>query len=161
MDRKLADRRAVRQIPVPPQARALSTLARIDYADSFVVATGQPDGRTPEQWARTILDRAPIALRGALVSAWIALALRLRRGHSDGFILGWELLRSGADHALLGARSRIGMPAELLVQRWHSGVLFATFVRHQNALARAVWAATEPGHAPVVRYVLERAAARA
>ncbi|MDT5233193.1 MAG: hypothetical protein QOI39_3693, partial [Mycobacterium sp.] len=48
----------VRQVAVPPAARALSTLARIDYADTFVLDTG-PDDRTPEEWARAILEGAP------------------------------------------------------------------------------------------------------
>jgi hypothetical protein len=75
-------------------------------------------------------------------------------------VLGWEVRRNSPDLVLLGARSRIGMPAELAFERRHHSLLFATFVRHDNAIARAVWAATEPVHVPIVRRVLERAATR-
>ena len=48
------------------------------------------------------------------------------------------------------------MPAELLVRRQAGTLLFCTFVEQRNRLARAVWAAIDPFHRPVVRYVLGR-----
>lgn len=78
---------------------------------------------------------------------------------SDG-VLGWEVRRSTPDHVLVGADSRIGMPAELLLERRQDALLFCTFVRHANLIARAVWAGVEPVHRPVVRHVLEDAARR-
>jgi hypothetical protein len=64
---------------------------------------------------------------------------------------------SSADYALLGAGSRLGMPAELLFKPQEHALLFATFVQHGNPLVRAVWAGTKPVHQQVVRQVLERA----
>ncbi len=58
---------------------------------------------------------------------------------------------------LLGAGSRVGMPAELLFKRQRSGLLFSTFVQQDNLLARATWAAIAVQHRGVVRYVLEQA----
>jgi hypothetical protein len=52
------------------------------------------------------------------------------------------------------------MPAELLFKRQQRGLLFATFVQKENQIARAVWAAVDPLHRPVVRYVLEQASRR-
>jgi hypothetical protein len=75
-------------------------------------------------------------------------------------MLGWEVRRSIPDYVLLGASSRIGMPAELLLERQQHTLLFATFVQNENPIARAVWAGTEPVHRPVVRYVLEQASRR-
>ncbi len=66
----------VRQVAVPPAARALSTLSRIDYEDAFLVDTGSDRERTAEQWARAILEDAPIIVRRALLSGWSALGLR-------------------------------------------------------------------------------------
>lgn len=37
---------AVRQIAVPPAVRGLSTLSRIDYADSFLLDSGSAQSRT-------------------------------------------------------------------------------------------------------------------
>ena len=54
----------------------------------------------------------------------------------------------------------VGMPAELLLERRQDALLFCTFVRHANLIARAVWAGVEPVHRPVVRHVLEDAARR-
>jgi hypothetical protein len=52
------------------------------------------------------------------------------------------------------------MPAELLFKRERHELLFATFVTHDNHVARAAWAAVEPMHAPIVRSILEQASRR-
>jgi hypothetical protein len=143
----------VREIAPPPAARTLSTLARVDYADAFLVSA--TSDRTAEDWARAVLDRAPAEARAALRRGWFALGLRL--GSARSGVLGWELRRNTPDVALLGARSRLGMPAEVLFKREPDGLLFATFVQHRNPLVRAVWAGVAPGHRRVVRRLLEAA----
>lgn len=75
-------------------------------------------------------------------------------------MLGWEVRRSTPDFVVLGADSRIGMAGELLFKRLLHTQLFATFVQHDNHIARAAWARVEPVHAPVVRYVLGQASRR-
>jgi hypothetical protein len=144
----------VRQVALPPAARALSTLSRIDYEDAFVLESGCAHDRTGEQWARAILEDAPIVVRTALVSGWSALGLRLASTRSDRFVLGWEVRRSSPAFALLGARSPFGLAAELLVERRRKTVLFATLLHLENGLARAVWAVVRPVHLQVVRFVL-------
>jgi hypothetical protein len=146
----------VRQINVPPAARDLSTLRRIDYADAFLVKVDDPKQRTAEQWARSILDDAPPNLYLTLWGAWIMLGLRLASPFSKRHVLGWEVRDTAADHVLLGARSRIGMPAELLVTRRADALLFDTFVQQGNPLARAVWAATKPTHHRVLPALLRQ-----
>lgn len=101
-----------------------------------------------------------IVRRGALLAGWSSLGLRLGFRRSERFVLGWEVRRSTPDLVLLTASSRIGMPAELLFKRQQRGLLFATFVQKENQIARAVWAAVDPLHRPVVRYVLEQASRR-
>ena len=148
----------VRQVAVPPSARALSTLSRIDYEDAFLVQTGRlVQSRTGEQWARAVLEGAPIRTRSALLAGWSALGLRLGSPRSDRFVLGWEVPRSTPDVALLAAGSRLGMPAEVLFKRQQDTLLFATFVRHENQIVRAVWAGVAPGHRQVVQRLLEGA----
>ena len=39
----------VTQIPVPPAARALSTLSHVDYADAFLVDAGPARDELPER----------------------------------------------------------------------------------------------------------------
>jgi hypothetical protein len=147
----------VRQVALPPDARALSTLSRLDYEDAFVVETGRvAQERTGEQWARAMLQDAPMLMRGALPPGWFALGLRLGSPWDERLVLGWEVRRSSPDFALFGARSRLGFLAELLFKRQQDTLLFATFVQEQNAFARALWAGIGPGHRKVVRYLLER-----
>jgi hypothetical protein len=72
-------------------------------------------------------------------------------------VLGWTVRRSTPDATLLAAGSRIGMPGELLIKRRRRGLLFATFVQQDNAIAHAVWRGIEPIHVRYVRRVLENA----
>jgi hypothetical protein len=148
---------SVRQVALPPAARALSTLAQIDYEDAFVLESGPAQDRTGEQWARAILEDAPLVVRAALVSGWSALGLRLGSTPSDRVVLGWEVRRSSPAFALLGARSPAGLSAELLLKRRRKTVLFATMLHLENQVARAIWAAVRPVHLPVVRFVLGQA----
>jgi hypothetical protein len=154
------DSTRVRQIEVPPEARALSTLAHIDYEDAFFVGAMPVRTRTAEQWARAVLEGASLTIRGTLQTGWSALGLKLGRDGSDRFVLGWEVRRSSPDFVLLAAGSHVGMPGELLFKRERGGLLFATFVQHDNAVARGIWAGVEPVHVPIVRRILEDARRR-
>jgi hypothetical protein len=89
-------------------------------------------------------------------AAWMTLGLRLAPPTSQRHALGWEIRHNQAGAVLLGARSRIGMPAELLVTRHDGALLFDTFVQHNNPVARAVWAAIEPTHERVVPAILRQ-----
>jgi hypothetical protein len=146
----------VRQVALPPPARRLSTLFHADYEDAFLVETGQAESRTAEQWARAILEGAPGIMQSAVAAGWFALGLRFGSTQSDDRVLGWVVRRSSPDFVLLGASSRIGMPAEVLFKRHPHALLFATFVQHENLLARAVWAGVAPVHRQVVRQALEQ-----
>jgi hypothetical protein len=149
----------VRQIDPPPDVRALSTLPVIDYADGFTV-TGGAGERTPEQWARAVLADAPPRVRLKLVVGWTFLGLRLGIRPPAERILGWRIRRSTPDVLLLGAGSRLGLPAELLFRREPDGVLFATFVRQRSRLARALWPRVIPGHQRIVASLLTHGARR-
>ena len=141
---------AVRQVAVPAAVRALSTLDRVDYADAFRVELEDVRSRTAEEWARAVLEDAPLAVRGQLLSGWSSLGLKVGRGS----VLGWHVRSSTPDVLLLGAGSWIGMPGELLFKRERRGLLFATFVRHGNPAARALWGRVERVHVATVRRLL-------
>jgi hypothetical protein len=153
-----ADR--VRQVDVTPSVRALSTLTRIDYADTFLVDVGPLEDRTAEQLAREVLESAPLAVRTRLLSGWTSIGLKIGKGPSKSSVLGWPLRQSAPDHVLLGADSRIGMPGELLFKKDGDTLLFATFVQHGNVIARGVWAMVEPAHVRIVRNILAPASRR-
>jgi hypothetical protein len=151
----------VRQITADADARSSSTLTRIDYADAFAVDVVAPRGRRAEEWMRVILEDAPASVRLRLLSGWSAIGLKVSLPGSGRSVLGWQIRASDSDFVLLGAESRIGMPGELLLQRHETGLLFATFVQHDNAIARALWASVEATHVRTVRSILELASRRA
>jgi hypothetical protein len=149
----------VRQVDVPPSARSLSTLARVDYADAFLVDVGSTRDEDAEYWAREIMEGAPLETRSQLLSGWSAIGLKVGNSWKRS-VLGWEVRRCAPDYVLVGADSRIGMPGELLFKKERGAVLFATFVAQNNLLARAVWAVTEPVHVRIVRDIMDLASRR-
>lgn len=150
----------VEQIEVPQVVHDCSSLGRLDYADAFRVQLHRGDARTAEEWMRAILEDAPAPMRVQLLTGWTALGLRLSRPGRDGTILGWRLRQSDLDRVRVGASSRLGMPAELLVLREAGSLLFSTCVRFDSVAGRAAWATVEPIHPPIVKRLLMRAAAR-
>ena len=152
---------AVRRIDLPEEARAHATLAHVDYEDAHVVALPHAQERTAEEWARSALEGSPAALRKSLLSAWRALGMRMGPTHGEGYVLSWAVRRSTPDVVLLGATSRAGMQAELLLERHEDELLFATLVQFDNSASRGLWrAAIERPHLRAVRYVLEQARGR-
>jgi hypothetical protein len=150
---------AVRQVDLPSSARTLSTLARVDYCDAFLVDVGSTHDESAEDLIREILEGAPLAVRTQLTSGWAAIGLKVGNT-SKRSVLGWHVRRTVPDHVLLGADSRIGMPGELLLKKERDALLFATFVAQRNLIARAVWAVVEPVHVRVVRDILDQASQR-
>jgi hypothetical protein len=147
----------VRQVALPPAARALTTLPRVDYSDAFLVESGSTQKWSAERWARAVLEDAPVAIRTKLLLGWSAIGLKPA---TRGSVLGWEIRVSRPDFVLLGRDSLIGMPGELLFKCEPEALLFATFVHHANHVARAVWAAVEPAHVRIVQHVLEQGSRR-
>jgi hypothetical protein len=149
---------AVSQVSLPDEARALSSLPRIDYADAFLVDAVVE--RTPEQWVRAMLEDPPVAVRARLFAGWLALGLMLGPPWSGRRVLGWRVLRSEPDHVLLAAQSWLGLRGELLFRREPGGVLMATLIQLRGPAARTVWARIIPTHVRVVRSMLVHAAER-
>ena len=152
--------RTVTQILLPQDARALSTLARIDYEDGFAVAADADAERSSEQWIRAVLQDAPPRVRRRLWLGWTALGLKLGPPWSSNRVLGWKVKRSSPAYVLLAADSWLGLRGELLFRSEPQGLLFATFVQQTNPAARALWAAITPRHQQVVRSLLTHAASR-
>ncbi len=148
---------AVQQIDLPANVRGLSALPHLDYSDAFLLDVSASPDRTPEQWARRMIEGAPRADRLALLAGWSSLGLKVNPMRSEPSVFGWELLHSGPAHARLGLDSRLGMPAELLFVRREQNLLFATLVRQKNPLARLLWSGIEARHQTVVASLLARA----
>jgi hypothetical protein len=151
---------AVRQVAVPPDARAVTTLTRIYYEDAFALETATAQERTAEQWARAVLEDAPAAFRRALRRTWFALGLELGPVRTEGFVFGWEVRAATQDVAVLAVRSRMGFRAELVFKREQHTLVLASFVQDENRIARAATTAVAPVHRRAVRYLLTQAGKR-
>ena len=148
----------VTQISLPAEARALSTLRRIDYEDAFTVqGAGE---RTPREWAAAVIDDAPTLVRARLYTGWLSLGLVLGPPWSSHRVLGWRVARSESEWLLLSAHSWLGLHGELLFGSGPDGLLFATLIQLTNPVARSVWARITDTHQQVVRSLLTHAAAR-
>ncbi len=145
----------VRQIDPAASNRAISTLGRVDYEDAFVVDIDDPPALDAEGWIRAMLEGASTADRLRLLSGWSALGLKVNPRWPQS-VLGWPIRSADADVVLLGADSRVGMPGELMMRREQHGLVFATFVRHDNPVVAAVWAVAVPAHVRMVRGLLEK-----
>ncbi|MFB9908997.1 hypothetical protein [Allokutzneria oryzae] len=150
-----------RDVPVPSDALALSTLARIDYANAVLVEIAPAWDQSAEHWARAVLEGAPADMRHALTSGWSALGLQLGSTESDRFVLGWTVRHATADHILLGADSPIGLRGELLFQRRPHALVFASFIQHDTDDARAMWDGVKEIHPQVMRQLVDAAVSRA
>ena len=150
----------VRKVAVPTDASALSTLARVDYSDAFRVEFADGPVFSGAEWARETLEGASAKARRELSRGWPLLGLKMAPAGAEDAVLGWRLRHDGEDFALLGAESRLGMPAELLFRPEPDGLLFATFIAFRNPLMRMVWAPIGAPHRRVVPALLRRAAAR-
>ncbi len=150
----------VGEIEVPAGARALTTLARVDYQDAFLVDASRAGEHSGEEWARATLEAAPQSVRRSLRRGWTALGLKLAPRDSEQAVLGWMVRRADAEFALLGLDSRTGMPAELLFKSEPGGLLFATFIEQRNPLMRAVWTPMGAPHRRIVPSLLRHAEER-
>src|SRR5262249_19769214 len=106
------------------------------------------------------LEDTPASVRARLVCGRSALGLRLGPPWSPRRVLGWEIRRSDVNFVLLGAGGWVGLSGGLLFKREAGGPLFATLVRLQSPLVRALWARVEAGHQEVVQSLLVHAARR-
>jgi hypothetical protein len=151
----------LRDVALPASARAMTSLSRVDYTDSFRLELPRSEDRTAEEWARVVLEDAPAETRRMLRRGWLALGIRLGSTEDRRRVLGWSVRQSAPDYAVLGAHSLFGAEAELLLRREHGSLLFATIMKLNNPLVRAFWAAFSPQHRRVVRHLLRQAGRRA
>ena len=133
-----------------------------DYADAFEVRVDEPDGRTPEEWARAGLEEAPVALRRLiLVVHRHILRLRLDRRSDAHHVLAWPVTLSTADVVRLQACGPL-IRGEIVGRRDDpTSLVLTTAVHLQRPAARLVWRAVAPLHRRVTRYLLAYAAERA
>lgn len=148
-----------RRVEIAEETRALDTLEGPNYAVCFQVRPIDAEARTPEQWARTVLEGVPPAVRWYLVFGWrFGLGLRLGPQPSPSHVLGWKIVRSTPDAIILEVQSSL-LTAHNVLQVKDTRVLLTTFVRYERRSAAAVWSVAAPLHQRTVPYLLNHAAA--
>jgi hypothetical protein len=140
------------QVQVPSHARELAGLERVDYADAFAVDVTVR--HTPEEWIRLSAAASP-ALFSAIRLAHRALGLPLAPPSSPDHLIGWNILRSDTDEAILGNDGAFGTPC--IVGLTPPGqVMVVTLIQLNGLRGRALWAPVAPGHRAVARYILNK-----
>lgn len=139
--------------------RSCCTLDRVDHVDTHLLVTDDPFARTPEQWAREILEGPSAAMRARLTAGWTMLGLRVHHLGPDA-IAGWPIAHRDADYVLLQGDSLLGLTGQLVTRVTGGGVEFATFARLAHPVARTMWARVLPTHLEIVERLLREAAER-
>ena len=121
-----------------------------------VPADGAAD---PENWARACFERAPWAMRIFLTVGWRLLLLEGKPRSDADHVLGWPLVNTSRQTAVLQRRSHLGITATLVFSVGTGATTFSSGMRFGNRFARILWAGVAPTHRWAVRTVLGHAAA--
>ena len=140
----------VHQVAVPARAREIAALNRVEYADCFAVDVSAE--RTPEEWIRLVAGAMP-ALFLVVRGAHRVLGLRLAPADSPQHVIGWDVLRSAADEAVLSNAGMLGQP-RIAALTQPGEVVVATLIEFNGIIGRILWAAAAPMHRAVTRYAL-------
>lgn len=119
---------------VPDAAWLVSSLAGMDYADSFTVETGL--AADPEWWARALFGDVPSAPE---IVIWeLLLRFRLNRDHSPFTVAGWVIGGRGDGWIRLEQQSWL-MAVDLVVHVPPGQLSLTTLVQYFTRLAPAAW----------------------
>ena len=145
------------QRDIPEAIRRLDTLPNPDYVDLFTLTAPDATERSPEQWARAVIECVPM-VRGFLV--WrVILGLRLEQRSSPECLGGWRIADRGDSWIRVEAASWF-MTAHLVLNVDEDRVSFATFVGYDRRVAALAWPRLAVVHRRAVPGLLRGAAKR-
>jgi hypothetical protein len=121
---------------IPETIRSLDPFDKPDYVDLFTLTTDGALDRSPEQWARAVLEGTPLGQSAR--SLWRLLGLRLGPPHSADHVQGWRIADGGDDWMRLETDSWF-MTGHAVVRLDERHVSVALFLRHDQPLAALVW----------------------
>lgn len=140
----------------PEALSEAQSFAAPDYASAFAVRAQGTD-HTAEQWARTMFEGAPKAVRWLLVFGWRhVLRFRLGPEASPDHVLGWKIVANTPDSIVLELRSPF-MTAHKILRTEPSLTFTMTLVRYERRVARALWSAAMLVHHRTEPYLLGHA----
>jgi hypothetical protein len=127
------------QREVPDAMRSLDTLASPDYTDLFTGITAEARTKSAEQWARTLLEDAPLGLRMLIPAVHrVVLGLRIQLRGGPGYVLGWKIADRSDDFLRLETTGWLMTP-HLVLKVDEDRVSVATFVRYEHPAAARIW----------------------
>lgn len=142
---------------VPGMILAVDTLHNPDYTDAHEASIVGVAARSPEQWARSTFEGAPLAVRWFLLVGWrTVLGLRLEPRSSPDRVLGWKIVDRGPNWVTLELCSGF-LSAHLVFWADDSRVVQSTFVRYDRRMGAIVWPPVSIIHRRLLPYVLKRA----
>jgi hypothetical protein len=139
---------------IPETIRAHDTLASPDYVDVFTAPASGARDRSPEEWARAVLEETPTG-RAALV-LWRSLGLRLGPRPSAEHVQGWKIAARGDDWIRLETASWF-MTAHGIVHVDDRQLSVALFIRYDHPIASLVWMPVSARHRRAVPVMLRQA----
>jgi hypothetical protein len=140
---------------VPEAVRALTTLAEPDYVDLFTVTTPQATDNSAEEWARAVLEQAPLARRNARM-LWRLIGLRLGPPHSPDHVQGWKIAERG-DNWLRIETASWYLTAQAVCLVNEDQVSLSLSLRYDRPIAAFVWARVSGPHQRAVPVMLHQA----
>jgi hypothetical protein len=137
---------------VPEGIRSLGAMDSPDYVDLSTVTVGATD-RSPEEWARALLEVTPTGRSAPVL--WRALGLRLGPSNSPDYVQGWKIPDRGDDWVRIQAASWF-MTAHAVVQFDDGRLSVALFVRYDQPIAAFVWPPVSVMHRRVMPVLLRQ-----
>ena len=145
----------VQEQQVPESIVALCGFDDADYVDVFTSETVGTT-RTPEQWARALIEEAA-GLGGRIVFRGL-LGLRLTRQRSPDHVGGWKIAGRGDGWIRLEAESWL-LRAHIVVQVYEASVSAGTFLAYDRPIAKRIWTPASSFHRYAMPFLLRKAAA--
>lgn len=140
---------------VPAEVRSHGSLDSPDYVDFTASPTGAID-RSPEEWARAVLEDTPTGRSAPTL--WRLLGLRLGPRPSPDHVQGWRIADRGESWIRLETSSWF-MTAHALVHAAEEQLSLALFLRYDRAIAALIWAPVSVLHRRAVPVMLHQAVA--
>jgi len=140
---------------VPEVVRSLSTFAEPNYVDLFTVTTPRAAGASPEEWARAVLEKAPLSQRNARV-LWRLMGLRLGPRNSPDHVQGWKIAARG-DNWIRVQTGSWYLSAEAICLAEDATVSVSLSLRYDRPIAALVWAVVSGPHQRALPVMLHQA----
>lgn len=145
----------VQQRDAPEAIRSLSTMNSPDYVDLFTATTNAAAERSPQEWARAVVEDAA-GFAGQFV--WrVLLGLRLDRRPSPDHVGGWKIGDRGDSWIRLEAASCF-LTAEIVARVDDGQLSIATLIKHDRPMAAVVWPPLSIVHRQAMPGLLRHAA---